>query len=201
MVVKGSEMVNDVAKSQKPKVKQNLSDEERQRRRERMIELRQKLANVKQQNAKQVIERKKEKLKTKKVKEQPKLEKVEEESDSEATNSSSSESEYDEPPTPPAKKGKQVKPTQKPKNVKQSKGMVKKVVKIKYYGDVSNEQVEADSRLLQGIHQLDTEALRKKKDKTKQLKENDTNKEAKTEEQPKDPKQEKLDKQMRELFG
>ena len=89
-------------------------------------------------------------------------------------------------------------------NHQKKKGMVRKVVKIKYYDDVTDEQIEADNRFLEGIHKVDAETSHKKK-KSKQLKENDEPKQLKEEPtpapEPIDPKQEKINRQMKELFG
>jgi uncharacterized caspase-like protein len=190
----------------KKKRSQNISDEERQKRRERMIELRKKLAEVKETSAKTIktiIQEKQKKLKKQTEPDsKPKPDLSDEDSESES-------SEEEEQPQP-QKKTKQTKP-----KTKQTKPPVRKVVKIKYFGDITDEQIEADSRLLANLHNTDNEYEDKKaqrKAEKKKMKQNENNTKI-VEETPKiieetpkviekpDPEKLRLERYMREVFG
>lgn len=141
-----------------------LTDEERQRRRERMLELRAKLAQVKGENTKSVLKEKvakkiaeeEEKPKTIPAVKPPKSKPVIE------TVSESDESDDDDdvaelpPKRMPAKK----------QPVKQKTPVVKKV-SIKYYGKVSKEEVDNDARLVEQLHRQDNEFIERKKSNKK----------------------------------
>jgi len=147
--------------------KQNLSDAERQRRRERMLKLRERLnaasAPVPKTDAKAAIKAKKDEfvkaeaekirkeMAEKKAQEVPQeeLESIPEEKPVRAKPAGRkpkakpvSDSESDDEPVPK-------------KQAKRSKPAVKKAIKIKYYGDVSPAEMENDAKFLQGLHSVD----------------------------------------------
>lgn len=167
------------------KRQQNISDEERERRRKRMLELREKLAKQQRsaESAGDMIAKRKQELIAGR-KEKAKEKHI-------PTDSEESEDEQQEEivkPKPvkktPAKKIKHITPPApmedetdsesesedevaapvKPKRKAPTrKAPVMKKVSIKYYGKVDKEQVEADARMFEGLHRTDVEKKIKKK--------------------------------------
>lgn len=173
------------------KVKQNISDEERQRRRERMLELRRKLAETKEK-AKEVATTGKKRPKKEKPAPPPKEEVSD--TDSDVSSESEEEDKFIPPPRPLAKK---TKPTEKKQ--------LKKKVSIKYYGKVSQSEIDYDNQLLNQIHNNDNEMKVKKKSiKSKPVKPTDEvipeENEVKTIPVV-DEKATRVDRALKELFG
>lgn len=176
--------------------KMELSDSERERRRERMLELRQRLAKIKEEeletkpNVKKIIEHTGKKVN--KVKEEVKSE----------TENSESESDEDDVKEEVSKLP-MFNKKQRVASVPKQKTPVVKKVSIKYYGKVSKEEVDNDARLVEQLHRQDNELIEKKKANKKKISEDQKN--------PLDPplpppplvdlEQEKINKTMKQLFG
>lgn len=160
--------MTDIEVVKQKRGKQNISDEERERRRQRMLALREKLDKaskpIPKKDTKSAIEAKKaefvkaEAEKIRKQQEQKKkLEPIVEDKKEDVVKQPAepkkrnyktparvvdSDSEDEEVVKPKKKTG-----VRKPP--------VKKAIKIKYYGDVSVQEMENDAKFLQGLHQVD----------------------------------------------
>lgn len=155
----------------------NISPEERERRRQRMIELRRRLQEEKEIKAKPVRPTKA------KSKPKPKAEPVNSDSESEESEVDSEIEELSHKTAPPKRhntKPKASKPISIPQPAKSS-NVVKKV-SIKYYGNVSDEQMAKDRELLNGISSNTTstnDVVAKKPKRTAKPKKDITNEEKK----------------------
>ena len=159
----------------KQKRKQNISDEERERRRQRMVALREKLSKasepIPKKDPKAAIKAKREefvKQEAEKIRKQEAAKKAQLPPSDEGNEHLPTAQAAQPPPKNPSKK----KPTKVAessdseqeqddiaykkarKNVKR-KPPVKKAIKIKYYSDVSPEEMENDAKFLQGLHTVD----------------------------------------------
>lgn len=162
--------------------KMELSDSERERRRERMLELRQRLAKIKEEeletkpNVKKIIEHtgksSGEPPHTRSLRTRPQKEEVKSETESEEpphTRSlrtrpqSESESESDDDVKEEVSKLPMFNKKQRVASVPKQKTPVVKKVSIKYYGKVSKEEVDNDARLVEQLHRQDNELIEKKK--------------------------------------
>lgn len=148
------------------KRKQVLSDEERQKRSERMKALQERLRKVKEDDKK-------------KEEDKPIVESSDESSEEE-------EDVVEDIPQPEPKKTvkkpikkpveEEVEETPKPKKTrpiempKKNKPNVRKKISVKYYGDVSDYEIMNDNRMLQGLHQEDYSYKTKSKELQNNLK-------------------------------
>lgn len=168
----------------KQKRKQNLTDEEREKRRQRMIALREKLARasepIPKKDAKTLIKQKQEEFVKK---EAEKIRKQEQAKKAQLSDEGKEQDPIDQAVQPPPKKPSKKKPTKQADNSdseqeqdditykkarkKNVKPPVKKAIKIKYYGDVSPEEMENDARFLQGLHTVDKQYEAPKKEAPK----------------------------------
>ena len=151
----------------KQKKKQNISDEERERRRQRMLALREKLDKaskpIPKKDAKSAIEAKKaefvkaEAEKIRKQQEQKKkLEPIEEEKKEVVKQPAEPKKKNYKTPARVVDSDSDDEPEVKPKKkTAMRKPPVKKAIKIKYYSDVSVQEMENDAKFLQGLHQVD----------------------------------------------
>lgn len=173
--------------------KQNISDEERERRRQRMLALREKLDKASKplpkKDAKTAIEAKKaefvkaEAEKIRKQQEQKKkLEPIEEDKKEEVVKQPAEPKKrnYKTPARVDSDSEEEEQRSMRTRAHKKTavrKPPVKKAIKIKYYGDVSVQEMENDAKFLQGLHQVD-----------------------KTYEKPKEqPKDEKMERMLKEM--
>ena len=169
--------------------KQNISDEERERRRQRMLALREKLDKaskpIPKKDTKSAIEAKKaefvkaeaEKIR-KQQEEKKKLEPIVEEKKEDVVKQAAEPKKRNyKTPARVVDSDSEDEPAPKKKTAMR-KPPVKKAIKIKYYGDVSVQEMENDAKFLQGLHQVD-----------------------KTYEAPKKeaPKDEKMERMLREM--
>lgn len=147
------------------KRKQVLSDEERQKRSERMKALQERLRKVKEDDKK-------------KEEENPIVESSDESSDEEDVVEDIPEPEPKKTVKKPIKKPveEEVEETPKPKKTrpvempKKTKPNVRKKISVKYYGDVSDYEIMNDNRMLQGLHQEDYSYKTKSKELQNNLK-------------------------------
>lgn len=137
--------------------KLNISEEEREKRRERMKKLQERLHKV--ETGKQKVEKTVKPLKSEPQSEMVKTEDVINQEEDTVQNLSESE---DEAPAKPAKKAPEAKPKKS-----NAKAAVRKVLKIKYYAEPSAEEMLADRLFLESAHRTDEEnELKKKKPAT-----------------------------------
>jgi len=155
----------------------NISDEERQKRKERMIKLRERLGMVGNGKGKQP--KKTKPIKT--IKEESSSDEDEEKQieetkknierlknnrkvkPTEVVSSSEEESSEDELPPPKPKKTKKTTPPVSTHRENISKPKPKKSIKIKYYDtSVSKDEMETDAKILESIHKQDHEAEERK---------------------------------------
>lgn len=148
--------------------KQNLSDAERQRRRERMLELRKRLsaanAPVPKTDAKSAIKAKKDefvKAEAEKIRKEMAEKKAQEEPEEKQLESIPEEKPVRAKPAVRKPKAKPISDSESDdepvpkKQAKRGKPAVKKAIKIKYYSDVSPAEMENDAKFLQGLHSVD----------------------------------------------
>jgi hypothetical protein len=150
----------------KTKRKQVLSDEERQKRSERMKALQERLRKVKADDKK-------------KEEETPIVESSESESEEEDVVEDIPEPEPEPKKAvkkPIKKPVEEVEDIPKPKKTrpiempKKTKPNVRKKISVKYYGDVSDYEIMNDNRMLQGLHQEDYSYKTKSKELQNSLK-------------------------------
>lgn len=179
---------NDI-KNIKKVCKQNISDEERKRRSERMKQLRAKLDNIAEKPSyeKAVKERNfvadvKKKIEEKRLKKQNEEKKNDEKQNEdyrddkdeniddideqeEENDDDDSDEEYEKPIKKPIKK--MNKPILKNKTIPKIKSMPRKVLKIKYYEEPSQAEMMQDRLFLENQHKYDNEAKYLKNSKPK----------------------------------
>lgn len=150
----------------KTKRKQVISDEERQRRSERMKALQERLRKVKADDKK-------------KDEENPIVENSESESESEEENivenipQSEAISEPKKTVKKPIEEIKEIPKAKKYRSAempRKTKPNVRKKISVKYYGEVSDYEIMNDNRMLQGLHQEDYSFKTKSKELQNKLK-------------------------------
>lgn len=167
---KDLEEIDEIKPTPRPKKKMNLSQEERDKRADRMRKLRAKLDNLGSVKTK-VVEKENKKIPVKKIPTKPKEIKKEvvEEKNEESTDIESEwsvESEEEEQ-KPILKKLKSKKPVIK--NNRKIKPTPRKVLKIKYYSEPSQAEMLQDRIFLENQHKADNEnQYLKKKNQTKE---------------------------------
>lgn len=167
------EQPKEIKKVKPVKRKQNISEEERARRRERMINLRKKLAEKQQSKNKNIDEIVKQKVEELQKRQTNKKVKNTHNDDDQADGDGV---DGDVPVSPLKKPAK--KPTRNhvptvvvdsddedipaPKRATSKKAPVTKKVSIKYYGKVDPRTIQDDAQLLEGLHRADHENKIKK---------------------------------------